>query len=212
MDSFSREHNFIDQGLKMEGFSQAADNNKTPILNTLSEWLSNGELVLEIGSGSGQHAIHIASALSKIRWQPTEHPNILPILTKNIASFGSPNLLTPQSLDLAAVEWPTESVDCVYSANVIHIVDKTLGGSLIKTAAESLRAGGLLALYGPFKYQGNFTTASNAEFDDWLKDRNPSSGIRDFEWVMGLAEDSGLTFVEDRSMPANNQFLAFRRL
>ena len=196
----------------MEGFSQAADNNKTPILNTLSEWLSNDELVLEIGSGSGQHAIHIAKALQKIRWQPTEHPRALQSLINNISSFGSPNILAPESLDLAAVEWPTESVDCVYSANVIHIIDETLGRRLIETAAESLRAGGLLALYGPFKYQGNFTTVSNAEFDDWLKDRNPKSGIRDFEWVMELAKDSGLTFVEDRSMPANNQFLAFRRL
>ena len=212
MDSFGREYNFLDQDLKMEGFSQAADNNKTPILNTLREWLSNGELVLEIGSGSGQHAIHIANALSKIRWQPTEHPDVLPILTKNISSFGSTNILTPQSLDLAAVERPAESVDCVYAANVIHIVAETLGRKLIETAAEILRAGGLLALYGPFKYQGDFTTTSNAEFDDWLKDRNPSSGIRDFEWVMELAQDSGLTFVEDRSMPANNQFLAFRRL
>ena len=212
MDSFGREYNFLDQDLKMEGFSQAADNNKTPILNTLREWLSNGELVLEIGSGSGQHAIHIASALSKIRWQPTEHPDVLPILTKNISSFGSTNILTPQSLDLAAVEWPAESVDCVYAANVIHIVAETLGRKLIETAAEILGAGGLFALYGPFKYQGDFTTTSNAEFDDWLKDRNPNSGIRDFEWVMELAQDSGLTFVEDRSMPANNQFLAFRRL
>ena len=212
MDSFGREYNFLDQDLKMEGFSQAADNNKTPILNTLREWLSNGELVLEIGSGSGQHAIHITSTLSKIRWQPTEHPDVLPILTKNISSFGSTNILTPQSLDLAAVEWPAESVDCVYAANVIHIVAETLGRKLIETAAEILGAGGLLALYGPFKYQGDFTTTSNAEFDDWLKDRNPKSGIRDFEWVMELAKDSGLTFVEDRSMPANNQFLAFRRL
>ena len=212
MDSFGREYNFLDQDLKMEGFSQAADNNKTPILNSLREWLSNGELVLEIGSGSGQHAIHIANALSKIRWQPTEHPDVLPILTKNISSFGSTNILTPQSLDLAVVEWPAESVDCVYAANVIHIVAETLGRKLIETAAEILGAGGLLALYGPFKYQGDFTTTSNAEFDDWLKDRNPKSGIRDFEWVMELAKDSGLTFVEDRSMPANNQFLAFRRL
>ena len=196
----------------MEGFSQAADNNKTPILNTLSEWLSNDELVLEIGSGSGQHAIHIAKALQKIRWQPTEHPSALQSLMNNISSFGSPNILAPESLDLAAVEWPTESVDCVYSANVIHIIDETLGRRLIETAAESLRAGGLLALYGPFKYQGDFTTTSNAEFDDWLKDRNSSSGIRDFEWVMTLAQDSGLIFMEDRSMPANNQFLAFRRL
>ena len=195
----------------MEGFSQAADNNKTPILNTLSEWLSNDELVLEIGSGSGQHAIHIAKALQKIRWQPTEHPRALQSLINNISSFGSPNILAPESLDLAAVEWPTESVDCVYSANVIHIIDETLGRRLIETAAKSLRAGGLLALYGPFKYQGDFTTTSNAEFDDWLKDRNTSSGIRDFEWVIRLAQDSGLTFMEDRSMPANNQFLAFRR-
>jgi cyclopropane fatty-acyl-phospholipid synthase-like methyltransferase len=196
----------------MEGFSQAADNNKTPILNTFSEWLSNNELVLEIGSGSGQHAIHIAKALQKIRWQPTEHPSALQSLINNISSFGGPNILAPESLDLAAVEWPTESVDCVYSANVIHIIDETLGRRLIETAAESLKAGGLFALYGPFKYQGDFTTTSNAEFDDWLKDRNSSSGIRDFEWVMRLAQDSGLTFMEDRSMPANNQFLAFRRL
>ena len=196
----------------MEGFSQAADNNKTPILNTLSEWLSNDELVLEIGSGSGQHAIHIAKALQKIRWQPTEYPRALQSLINNISSFGSPNILAPESLDLAAVEWPTESVDCVYSANVIHIIDETLGRRLIETAAKSLRAGGLFALYGPFKYQGDFTTTSNAEFDDWLKDRNTSSGIRDFEWIIRLAQDSGLTFMEDRSMPANNQFLAFRRL
>ena len=196
----------------MEGFSQAADNNKTPILNTFSEWLSNNELVLEIGSGSGQHAIHIAKALQKIRWQPTEHPRALQSLINNISSFGSPNILAPESLDLAAVEWPTESVDCVYSANVIHIIDETLGRRLIETAAESLKAGGLFALYGPFKYQGDFTTTSNAEFDDWLKDRNSRSGIRDFEWVMRLAQDSGLTFMEDRSMPANNQFLAFRRV
>ena len=196
----------------MEGFSQAADNNKTPILNTFSEWLSNDELVLEIGSGSGQHAIHIAKALQKIRWQPTEHPSALQSLVNNISSFGSPNILAPESLDLAAVEWPTESVDCVYSANVIHIIDETLGRRLIETAAESLKTGGLFALYGPFKYQGDFTTTSNAEFDDWLRDRNSSSGIRDFEWVMRLAQDSGLTFMEDRSMPANNQFLAFRRV
>ena len=212
MYSLRRTGNFIDQDLKMEGFSQAADNNKTPILNTFREWISNDELVLEIGSGSGQHAIHIAKALQKIRWQPTEHPSALQSLMNNISSFGSPNILAPESLDLAAVEWPTESVDCVYSANVIHIVDETLGRRLIETAAESLRVGGLLALYGPFRYQGDFTTTSNAEFDDWLKDRNSSSGIRDFEWVMKLAQDSGLTFMEDRSMPANNQFLAFRRL
>ena len=124
----------------MEGFSQAADNNKTPILNTFSEWLSNDELVLEIGSGSGQHAIHIAKALQKIRWQPTEHPSALQPLMNNIASFGSPNILAPESLDLAAVEWPTESVDCVYSANVIHIVEETHPQVLVRKQYDSSTA------------------------------------------------------------------------
>ena len=195
----------------MEGFSQAADNNKTPILEVLTSWLSDDQLVLEVGSGTGQHAIHMAAALKGIRWQPTDCLEVLPNLIKNISTYGTSNVLTPTNLDLSLNQWPAEKVDCVYSANVIHIVSEALVEKLIRGAARTLSEGGLLALYGPFKYRGTFTTPSNADFDSWLKARNPESGVRDFEWILELAKDSGLSFSEDRSMPANNQFLAFRR-
>jgi len=195
----------------MEGFSQAADNNKIPILEVLTSWLSDDQLVLEVGSGTGQHAIHMAEALKGIRWQPTDCLEVLPNLIKNISTYGTSNVLTPTNLDLSLNQWPAEKVDCVYSANVIHIVSTALVEKLIKGAARTLSEEGLLALYGPFKYRGTFTAPSNADFDSWLKARNPESGVRDFEWILELAKDSGLSFSEDRSMPANNQFLAFRR-
>jgi cyclopropane fatty-acyl-phospholipid synthase-like methyltransferase len=196
----------------MEEFSQAADNNKAPILRVLMEWLSDDPLVLEVGSGAGQHAIHMASALEGIRWQPTDRPKVLPTLIDNVSNYGTSNILTPIALDLSSSEWHLGQMDCVYSANVIHIVSEALGENLIRGAAGLLAVDGLLTLYGPFKYRGKFTTASNADFHDWLKARDPESGVRDFEWVCDLAKDSGLSFAEDRPMPANNQFLAFRRL
>ena len=196
----------------METFSQAAENNKVAILEVLTEWLSNDALVLEVGSGTGQHAIHFSAALPAVGWQPTDRSDVLSTLTNNIAAHGTPNVRPPICLDLSFDEWPSEKVDCVYSANVIHIVNETLGENLITGAAQQLTESGILALYGPFKYQGEFTTPSNAEFDSWLKERDPQSGVRDFEWISELSKDSGLSLIEDRSMPANNQFLAFRRL
>ena len=196
----------------MEGFSQAADNNKGPISNTLSEWLSDHKVVLEVGSGSGQHAIHVTATLNNIVWQPTEHPAVMPLLIRNISNHGNPNILQPHSLNLELEDWPARPVDCVYSANVIHIVSEILVEKLIQGASETLSKRGLLALYGPFKYQGEFTSDSNAEFDSWLKDRNQNSGIRDIEWLKGLAQEFNFKFIEDRPMPANNQFLAFQRL
>jgi cyclopropane fatty-acyl-phospholipid synthase-like methyltransferase len=195
----------------MDGFSQAADNNKTPILTVLTEWLVDNAHVLEVGSGTGQHAVHMAKALPAVIWQPTDCSDVLPALSNNVSAYGSPNVLTPLGLDLSLNEWPSGLVDCVYAANVIHIVSPALGENLIRGAAKLLTEGGLLVLYGPYKYRGAFTTPSNADFDQWLKTREPQSGIRDFEWACGLATDAGLTFVEDRSMPANNQMLAFRR-
>jgi SAM-dependent methyltransferase len=195
----------------MERFSQAADNNKAPILTVLTEWLGDGARVLEVGSGAGQHAVNMAQALPRITWQPSDCSDVLPALTNNVSAYGGPNVLTPISLDLALNQWPSVLVDCVYAANVMHIVSPALGENLIRGAAKSLAEGGLLVLYGPYKYSGAFTTPSNADFDQWLKTRDRQSGIRDFEWVSGLATDAGLALVEDRPMPANNQMLAFRR-
>ena len=195
----------------MERFSQAADNNKAPILTALIEWLADRARVLEVGSGAGQHAVHMAQALPRIAWQPTDCSDVLPALINNVSAYGGENVLTPISLDLGLNQWPPVPVDCVYAANVMHIVSPAFGENLIRGAAKSLAESGLLVLYGPYKYSGAFTTPSNANFDQWLKTRDRQSGIRDFEWVCGLATDAGLALVEDRSMPANNQMLAFRR-
>ena len=195
----------------MEGFSQAADNNKTPILDVLKDWLKPGASVLEIGSGSGQHAIHFSQALSNIQWLPSDRPAVQSLLQHNAQQYGSSNLLIPITLDLAEPEWPASQIDAVYSANVLHIVSTDLGETMIKGAAQCLKADGLFILYGPFRYEGSFTTPSNAEFDDWLRLRDPNSGIRDFEWVDDLARAGDLVLKEDRSMPANNQCLVFQK-
>ena len=196
----------------MEQFSQAADNNKSVIAEVLGDWLPARASVLEIGSGSGQHAIHIGSTLTHVSWQPTEHPDRLETLASNLARYAPSNVRAPQRLDLAENEWPNRSVDCVFSANVIHIVSESLGERLIAGSAQEAGANGLFVLYGPFTYHGEFTTDSNREFDQWLRGRDEKSGIRSFEWVERIAKREGMTLVEDRAMPANNQCLIFRKI
>lgn len=193
----------------MEGFSPAADNNKAAILAVLAEWLPQHANLLEIGSGAGQHAIYMAGELKHIVWQPSDRASVLPMLTNNVAAYGSANILTPITLDLAEDTWSAETFHCAYAANVMHIVSCELGEKLIRGAAQALTEDGLLALYGPYKYAGDFTTPSNADFDLWLKERDAQSGVRDFEWVQDLALQCGLVLREDRPMPANNQLLLF---
>ena len=114
-------------------------------------------------------------------------------------------------LDLTDFTWSGDPVDAIYAANVMHIVSEALGERLVQLAADALKSSGLLMLYGPYKYNGQFTTESNATFDQWLKDRDPASGIRDFEAVVATAQCTGLTLTQDYAMPANNQMLIFER-
>ena len=200
------------KGSTMERFSQAANNNQSAILQVMSAWLPDGGDVLEIGSGSGQHVLQMAKSFAALRWQPTEQIGVLAALIKNVRNYGTPNIATPISLDLSKHEWPIRVFDCVYSANVLHIVNTTLGAKLIEGSAAVLKGGGSLMLYGPFKYQGKFATESNANFDVFLKDRDLNSGIRDVEWVSTIAENEGLSLVADQDMPANNQFLVFQKV
>ena len=196
----------------MQRFSEAAEKNKTHILLVLQEWLPPHARVLEIGTGSGQHALHMAAEMKSITWQPTERSEGLPDLARNLSDYRFPNILKPLILDLSSERWPNVDTNCVYSANVMHIVKENLGENLIRGVGKKLAEGGLLILYGPYKYGGDFTTQSNAEFDAWLKKRDPNSGIRDFEWVADLANQHGLSLQADLSMPANNQMLIFQRL
>ena len=194
----------------MLGFSQAADNNKASILTVLSKYLQAGDVVLEVGSGSGQHALHMAQALPYVTWYPSEHPAALDTLKHNIEACGSDNIATPLSIDLVKDTWQKPLVDVVYAANIAHIVTPLLGERLVALARNALSGGGLLALYGPFKYAGAFTSESNARFEQWLKARDPRSGIRDFEWMLELASGNDMTLIEDHTMPANNQLLVFQ--
>jgi SAM-dependent methyltransferase len=195
----------------MQRYSPAAEKNKAPILEALRARLAPAARVLEVGSGSGQHALHFTEALPELRWQPTEHPEVMSALEANLGAAGREAILPPLALDLAAGPWPAGPFDAVYAANVMHIVSVPLGEALIRGAASVLGAGGQLLLYGPYRFEGAFTTESNAEFDQWLKARDPASGVRDFEAVVAVAEASGLVLEDNRAMPSNNQLLCFRR-
>jgi cyclopropane fatty-acyl-phospholipid synthase-like methyltransferase len=196
----------------MQGFSPAADNNKSPILSILSNYLRDADRLFEIGSGSGQHAIYMAASVPTIRWQPSDCGSVLRLLTANIETYGTPNLSLPREFDLASLSKSEKiEVDCVYAANVMHIVSESLCENLIRWAGSALSQNGYLILYGPFTYNGQFTTRSNQDFDVWLKSRDPKSGVRSYEWVTALAAAAKLNLINDHVMPANNQCLVYQR-
>ena len=195
----------------MQGYSQAAENNKAPIADIMGRHLPPDASVLEIGSGAGQHALHMSNTFPGITWWPSEREVVIPVLKANLAHYGPNNIQPPLALDLADCKWSGDSINVVYAANVMHIVSESLGERLLQLAAQALKPSGLLMLYGPYKYNGQFTTESNASFDQWLKDRDPASGIRDFEALMATAKCTGLTLTQDYAMPANNQMLIFER-
>lgn len=167
--------------------------------------------MLEIAGGTGQHAVFFAGALSHLQWQSTDVPDNVGNLALRIDAAGLENLPAPLDLDVNQPDWPVGEVDAIFSANSLHIMCTDSVNRFFKGVGRHLAAGGLLLVYGPFKYQGEFTTPSNAGFDCWLKDRDPLSGVRDFEWVNELAEAEQLRLIEDIAMPANNQLLIWRR-
>ncbi len=192
------------------GFNRAADNNRVPIGEQLSRLIPGGASVLEIGSGSGQHAALFADGLPEVTWQPTDRGDYFSLLESNLASVTLANLKSPLYLDVSSFP-DLGRFDAIFSANVLHIMSASLIEPLMAGAAASLKPGGLLLFYGPFKYRGEFTTASNAAFDQWLKERDAASGIRDIEAVEKCAEQHHFTLIEDVTMPANNQLLVFNR-
>ena len=195
-------------------FSEACERNKGPILEVLQRRLGpQPGLVLEVGAGTGQHAVHFARSLPQLSWQPTEQLENLPALAARVTLEGPSNLLAPLELDVEQAAWPcdADSVDAVFTANTLHIVSWHQVQALFRGVGEVLRDDGMLIVYGPFRYGGQFTSHSNAAFDASLRQRDPASGIREFEAVDALAAGQGLRLVEDCAMPANNQTLVWRR-
>ena len=192
-------------------YSQACENNKAPILNKIKAYLTGKKKILEIGSGTGQHAVHFAKHLPNVIWQTADqamhHEGINAWLDETELS----NLIAPITLDLNH-DWPvTEKYEAVYTANTLHIVSKPLVEKLIIGAAKHSQAQSHLFIYGPFNFNGKFTSESNQAFDAMLRERDPLSGIRDQEWVVSLAKRQGYELVQDHEMPANNRLLVFKR-
>lgn len=195
----------------MKPFSQACENNKDPILAVLQRHLSGAHFVLEIGSGTGQHAVHFASRFSGVLWQTSDLEANHAGIRQWIEDSGLTNVVPPLALDVMTDPWPVTSVDAVFSANTAHIMSPPMVSAMIRGVARLLADRGLFLLYGPFNYDGAYTSESNARFDEWLRQRDPESAIRDFEDLDRQARQVGLHIVEDNTMPANNRLLVWSR-
>ena len=191
-------------------FSQACENNKGPILEVLKTVFNKTESVLEIGSGTGQHSVFFAEQLPHLQWYTSDRRINHEGINLWLKEANLTNLHGPLELDLNYA-WPVNNVDAIYTANTFHIVSWQLVEQFFKGVSTHLVSQGVVCIYGPFKYQGQFTSASNEEFDRFLTQRDPFSGIRDFEAIEQLATQAGLTLISDTAMPANNQLLVFKR-
>jgi SAM-dependent methyltransferase len=192
-------------------FSAACERNKNPILEVLRIRFADRVQVLEIGSGTGQHAVYFARVLEHLTWHPTEQLTYLPDLAERVKLEGPPNLRAPTLLDVRQAVWPVRSVDAVFTANTLHIMSWPEVTALYRGIGDVLTPGGVLCVYGPFRYAGRYTSDSNQEFDRMLQERDPQSGLRDIQGVNSLAEQYGLRLDADHDLPANNRLLVFAK-
>jgi SAM-dependent methyltransferase len=186
--------------------------NRDPILAVLTRVLPDRGTVLEIASGSGEHAIAFAAALPSLIWQPTDlDPAALRSIAAHRAAARLPNVRPPLQLDASSPSWPVVDADAVVAINLVHIAPWRAAEGLMAGAGRVLGPGGVLYLYGPYKENGIHTALSNAVFDESLRARNPEWGVRDVADLTELARAHGLSFAEWVSMAANNLSLIFRR-
>ncbi len=190
--------------------SEACERNKQPILERLAVHFAACTQVLEIGSGTGQHALHFAAALPQLVWQTSEMPGQLDGVRAWLAAHPQTNVRAPLELDVGGA-WPAGQWDAVFTANTLHIMSWESVCRLFDGLRDALLPGGVLAIYGPFNYAGKYTSDSNAAFDAWLRTRDPLSGIRDVEAVHERAASAGLLPLADHALPANNRLLVWRR-
>lgn len=191
-------------------FSQACENNKQPILAQLKSVLANAKTVLEVGSGTGQHSVYFAQQLPHLQWYSSDRAINHEGIYLWHREVNLTNLHTPLELDLNNA-WPIDKVDAIYTANTFHIVSWQLVEHFFAGVKQHLNDQGIVCIYGPFKYKGEFTSQSNNDFNRFLIERDPLSGIRDFAAVELLAKQAELTLISDIAMPANNQLLIFKR-
>ena len=187
----------------------SCEKNRQPILGVLRQHFADRQHVLEIGSGTGQHAVFFAEHLPHLTWQPSDRAENLPGISAWLDEAALPNTKPPLLLDVQET-WPTGRYDALFSANTLHIMPWDAVESMFASLAGIMTGDGKLAIYGPFNYGGLFTSDSNASFDRCLKEKAPHQGLRDFESVHALAQRAGLSLLEDRVMPSNNHCLVWQ--
>lgn len=196
-------------------YSPSSERNRTPILTVLQQHLTRRLNLLEIGSGTGQHAVYFAAAMPHLRWQTSDVAQNLPGIQQWLDEAALSNTPAPLALDVSlplAAEVLQTRYDAVYTANTLHIMSWEEVQHLFAALPMLLTENALLIIYGPFNYKGKFTSESNAQFDASLRSTQPHRGIRDFEAVEALALTAGLRLLEDVSMPANNRCLIWRKM
>jgi cyclopropane fatty-acyl-phospholipid synthase-like methyltransferase len=196
----------------MKPYSKACDNNRVPILNEIAPLFQTCKHVLEIGSGTGQHAVFFVEQIPTLQWQTSDcienHAGIIQWIEESHLS----NIEYPIKLDVTTDAWPGRQFDAVFTANTCHIMHWHEVVAMFKGVRDILSVGGLFVIYGPFNYQNNYSSESNERFDRMLRERDPGSGLRNYESIILLAKDNSLEFINDVAMPANNRLLVLKRV
>ncbi|HEC19519.1 MAG TPA: DUF938 domain-containing protein [Gammaproteobacteria bacterium] len=196
----------------MKPFAESCAQNQHVILEVLQQEFAAVKHVLEIGSGTGQHAVFFARALPHLIWQTSDVTDNHPGIHAWIADEGTDNVRPPLSLDVQRDSWPDTAFDAVFSANTVHIMGWPEVERMFEGIGRVLTTGGRFCLYGPFNVDGEFTSQSNARFELWLKEQNPKSGIRDQAELDKLAEAAGMSRIATHEMPANNTILVWEKI
>lgn len=195
----------------MKPYSPACDQNRDVILAVLKPLLADVKTVLEVGTGTAQHAVYFSEKLPHLTWQCSDQQDYHSGIQQWLDEANLTNILPPLPLNVSTDSWPKTEYDAIYSANITHIMSWENVVDFFQSGAKCIRPNGLMICYGPFNYNGQYTSASNAEFDQSLKMRDPKSGIRNIEDLQRLANDNGLRFLHDVEMPANNRILVWQK-
>lgn len=195
----------------MKQYSSACDENREPILAVIRREFADARQILEVGSGTGQHAVYFGRHLPHLNWQTSDLPASHASINAWRAEAGLDNVLAPINLDVTGTHWPDTRYDGVFSANTTHIMSWQAVQDMFAGIGRVLVHGAPFCLYGPFNYGGNYTSDSNARFNSWLQQRDPASGLRDFEQLDALAAACGMLLRADHEMPVNNRLLVWAR-
>jgi len=198
--------------LNHKPYSESCDQNAQPIFDLLSQKIPANSSLLEIGSGTGQHAVYFGKALPSVIWQTSDRHENHAGIQLWLAEYALKNVLPPLPLDVESDPWPETQYDTLYSANTAHIMPTSAVEAMFSGIGKVLKSGGLFLLYGPFMDNGQQSSPSNQRFDGWLKTQNPQQGVRDSVWLKELAENAGLNWLDDVQLPANNRILIWQKL